>query len=309
MNTTPSGSVSLPRSIVVAYDAESMADAAVLQAHELARLFDARLEIVHAFGSTAFAAEVPVDPVGAARGNTPLARATDVMLTRTAQLLGEARGGLARAEEILRVVPGQPAAVLLERARAVGADLIVMGALRRRPVFDFGSTARAVLARARCDVWVQPCPPAPVKRVLVAVDLSRESLRALDMAVAFARCVGASVRVLHAFDVTPVALDPWGGLAGYSVIETMRADSNAEFRRVMDAYPWNGLPHECRTEDGPPAQRILDHARESDLVALGTHGRTGFAAAVLGSVAYDVLRHSPKPVLVVRDPDRRFVDD
>jgi hypothetical protein len=54
----------------------------------------------------------------------------------------------------------------------MSADLIVLGALRRRPAIDFGSTARAVLAKATCPVWVQPGPVGTIRRILVPVDLS-----------------------------------------------------------------------------------------------------------------------------------------
>ena len=55
-------------------------------------------------------------------------------------------------------------------------------------------------------------------------------------------------------------------------------------------------------------ETIIDAASRlgADAIAMGTHGRTGFAAALLGSVAYSVLKHATKPVLVVRDPHRAF---
>lgn len=298
----------LPRTILVAYDAESMADAAVLQALEVAAAFDARVEVVHAVGTTAWPVELRGDPRDVARGLDPLEIARRTMTERLAALLGPVHGGRARAEEILRVVAGQPAAVLLARAKEIGADWIVLGALRRRPVFDFGSTARAVLARAPGAVWVQPRMALPVRRILVAVDLSRESLRALDTAVALAQRSGASVRALHTFDATPWLADPWGGMAGVVALEDVRRASRDEFAAAMQRVDWCGVPHEIVFEDGPAAPRILDQSRDVDLVVMGTHGRTGLSAAVLGSTAYDVLRASQRPVLVVRDPERAFQD-
>jgi nucleotide-binding universal stress UspA family protein len=44
-----------------------------------------------------------------------------------------------------------------------------------------------------------------------------------------------------------------------------------------------------------------------DLIAMGSHGRTGLSAALLGNVAYAIVKDASKPVLVVRHPDRKFL--
>ena len=62
-------------------------------------------------------------------------------------------------------------------------------------------------------------------------------------------------------------------------------------------------------EEGYPFPRIIEIARkhEVDLIVMGTHGRTGLAHALLGSVAEKVVRKAPCPVLTVKHPEHEFV--
>jgi nucleotide-binding universal stress UspA family protein len=59
--------------------------------------------------------------------------------------------------------------------------------------------------------------------------------------------------------------------------------------------------------EGDSVDVILEEARPTDLIVVGSHGRTGLSHSVLGSVAYSVLKRADEPVLAVRDPARRFL--
>jgi len=63
-----------------------------------------------------------------------------------------------------------------------------------------------------------------------------------------------------------------------------------------------GIQVETHVRYGHDAEEILDHAAQPDidLIAMTTHGRSGIKRFLLGSVAEKVLRHSPKPILLVR---------
>jgi nucleotide-binding universal stress UspA family protein len=196
--------------------------------------------------------------------------------------------------------------VLLERAREMPADLIVLGALRRRATIDFGSTARAVLAKSPCPVWVQPGPVEKIRRILVPVDLSDESLLALSMACDLAPRFKATVIAMHAFDRSRLMGVPWDGYAQWVDYEAIRRGSLEVFESAMKAFDWQDVEHETSFVDGAPADEILSSSRTADLVIMGTHGRTGLASALLGSVAYQVLKTTTRPVVVVRKPGRKF---
>ncbi len=306
MSEKPDPAVHLPRNILVAVDAGTLSDHAILAAVDLAQRLDARLELVHAFGSSGLAWTLLPDPRTVSERTDELTRATRCVVDHVGDVLGPKHGGRLRAEDITRVVTGRPAKVVLDRAREISADLIVLGEMRRRPWVDFGSTARAILAKSTCAVWVQPGPAKPIHRILVAVDLSDESLIALATACEMASRLHATVTAVHVFDLATLAAVPWDGYVMLTDIEAFRVASSEEFEKAMNAFDWRGVEHETFSTEGLPADGILERSSDVDLVLMGTHGRTGFASAVLGSVAYQVLKQATRPVMVVRKPGRKF---
>jgi len=141
-----------------------------------------------------------------------------------------------------------------------------------------------------------------IRRILVPTDLSPEGERSLPAVVDLARRLGAELLLLHV--VEDVAFVPAGeatlppmALPG-SAEELERTRAQLEARRA-------GLPAELVSQGevirAPSVpQAIADHAVERDcqLIALSTHGRSGFRRLIMGSVAEAVLRRSSVPVLV-----------
>lgn len=306
MNTGSEPKINLPRNILVAVDAGTLSDHAIGAALDLAHRFDARVELVHAFGSPALSWSIVPDPRAVSTRTDELSQAERCVVAHVATVLGPAHGGHLRAEELVRVVPGRPAKVVLDRAREISADLIVLGGLRRRPAIDFGSTARAVLAKSTCPVWIQPGPPRKIDRILVAVDLSEESLLALATACEMAPRLRATVTALHVFETSRLAAVPWDGYVMWADVEAIRKASLEAFEKAMKEFDWRGAEHEVLFAEGLAAEEILQQSRPADLVLMGTHGRTGFSSVVLGSVAYQVLKSTARPVMVVRKPERKF---
>ncbi len=306
MNAQPRQSFTLPHEILVAVDDGALSDHAVEAALDLAQRLDARVELVHAYSVPARTWTLVPDPRAPEIRTAELHRAREAVLTHVSALLGTKHGGRMRADDVLKVLPGRPAQVVLERAREIEADLIVLGGLRRRPMIDFGSTARAVLAKSSCPVWVQPGPPQAIHRILVPVDLSEESLLALATARDLAPRFRARVSALNVFDSVSLAAIPWDGYTTFTDFDAIRSGSLEAFEKAMKAFDWDGVDHDVSFVEGRPADEILARARENDLVVMGTHGRTGFASALLGSVAYEVLKSTTRPVMVVRKAARRF---
>ncbi|HET9932413.1 MAG TPA: universal stress protein [Polyangiaceae bacterium] len=125
----------------------------------------------------------------------------------------------------------------------------------------------------------------PLQRILVAVDLSSCSRAVLEFACTLARPMGSTLEVLF---VRPPA----------------QVDAAEELHRfvhpiVKDA----GLTVIERVEAGDARERIVAIAAEEkfDLVAVGTHGRTGRPRSLAGSVAESVVRTATCPVMTVRE--------
>lgn len=305
MKQAPINALNIQR-ILVALEAGGHSDGAVLRALELSELFDARVEVVHAVGAPGVRWELVPTPMAVASRMDPITLVREKLVDQLGEVLVQSRRPRERAEELLNVVAGQPAAVLVDRAKEFRADVLVLGALRKRRLLDLGSTARGVLAKAPCAIWTEPQKPAPIKKILAAVDFSPESALALATAVEFARRTGGRVRALQVLDPRPFAMDDWYGVGHFASLDEARRATQEEFEKEMARVDWKGVPHDMEFVIGTPELQIQEQAESHDLVLLGTHGRSAFTSAVLGSVAYSVLVHAAKPTLVVRVPSRDF---
>jgi nucleotide-binding universal stress UspA family protein len=297
----------LPARILVAVDAEGLADHALEAGLDLAQSLGAKIELVHAFGEGLPHWKYEDSPQAVAADVGIVTTALAAMTAHVDGVLKERGNKQVRAQDIVRVIAGPPAQVVLDEATRMRADLIVMGTHRRRGIVDFGSTVRAVLANAPGSVWIQTQPVQPIRRILVPVDLSNDSLEALAQACSLAVRMGARVRALHVFSVAIGMVPAWPDYPDFNALhggDELRSARRAEFEKAMAAFDWRGVEHEIEFVDGEPVETILEHSRTSDLVALGTHGRTGVAALFLGNVAYSVLKRCDKPVWAIRHRER-----
>jgi nucleotide-binding universal stress UspA family protein len=137
----------------------------------------------------------------------------------------------------------------------------------------------------------------PIETILYPTDFSPPAAAAFPLACALARDYGARLVVLHVH--SPVVVGEVGIVVPESpeVIEALRKKLAA----VKPADP--AVPVEHCVDEGFPAEVILRVAREvsADLIVMGTHGRTGIRRVLMGSVAEEVLRRAPCPVMTV-DP-------
>lgn len=131
----------------------------------------------------------------------------------------------------------------------------------------------------------------PARRVLIPADLSSVTARAAAWARRFA-APGAAVEALYVYEAPPAP--------GFDLPMPPLAGLNK--RRVLARLAKLVPGAAARVESGFPPSVILSRARRADLIVMGSHGRTGFERALLGSIAESVARDSPVPVLSVRTP-------
>jgi universal stress protein A len=148
-----------------------------------------------------------------------------------------------------------------------------------------------------------------LQSILVPIDFSEPSKKALRYALPFAEQFGAKITLLHV--VEPVAM-----------LDFAYFPLAMENKEVMDIRERNlellGKQHaldpsvieKTVVRYGKPFREICDAARslKADLIIIATHGYTGLNHALLGSTAERVVRHAPCPVLVVREQEREFID-
>ncbi len=137
-----------------------------------------------------------------------------------------------------------------------------------------------------------------VRTICHPTDFSEQSGYALRLAGALARDYGARLVLLH------VALPPMPVYGG-EVLVAVPPSSHDEERQHLDRLEVpDGVPTERRLVEGAPVEEILRVASEvsADLIVMGTHGRTGLARLLMGSVAEQVVRKARCPVLTVKTP-------
>ena len=202
----------------------------------------------------------------------------------------------------LRVVAGDPARAVLDEARTSHADLVVVGSSGKRKQLDLGGVGRAILHHAPCPIWQQVDAYRPVRRILVPVDLSQHSLDALERVLGLARKLKATVTAAHCFDVREYSHIgmPDGALADTAyTIRSLVDDARSHFERLMGELDWQGVEHETVYAQESPEAHLLEHEDEYDLIALGTHHRTGLLAALVSGVAWTLMRNAKTAVLAI----------
>lgn len=139
------------------------------------------------------------------------------------------------------------------------------------------------------------------KKILIPLDRSFGTEAALSVAADVARANGSAIRLLHVAP-RPTAVMADGRVIAYADQESDRLRYEAEVYLREAARRLADFAVEYAVRFGNPAEEILEEARESgaDLITMATHGRTGVARLLLGSVAEAVLRQSEVPVVLVR---------
>lgn len=148
------------------------------------------------------------------------------------------------------------------------------------------------------------------KTILVPHDFSSCANHASALARDVARIHGARLHLLHVAELPPMmgpttAVVPDEGGAPINVRDYALHSSDAHLADLANRLRADGVEVTYSSALGNVASEIAEAvAREAaDLVVMGTHGRSGLAHVVLGSVTEKVVRHSKVPVLTVRVPD------
>jgi nucleotide-binding universal stress UspA family protein len=140
-----------------------------------------------------------------------------------------------------------------------------------------------------------------IKMILVPVDFSSHSERALKLALELAKALGARVHVFHCFQVLVGGRAPLGSTG---LDPKLREDAQASLEQWVGGLEKAGVSVEAELLPRPyPSEAILDAAQKThpDLIVMGTRGTSGLKHIFLGSVAERVVREAPCPVVTVKD--------
>jgi len=283
--------------ILVPTDGSEHAVRAAEHGAYLARAFDATVYLLHA-----------VD----VQGEAGLFDAGGVDEEFVSRLEAEGEDALDAVEDVVdadrvqsATVRGEPREAILEYAEEEAVDLIAMGTHGRTGVDRFvaGSVTEHVVRLAEVPVLAVRATDGSraagdYDGILVPTDGSEHAAAAVDHALAIAERAGARVHALAVVDVAGVGAGPdYAPVA--DLLEHLEDEGGRATEAVASRARDAGLDAVTDVREGSPAETILEYAEEEavDLIAMGTHGRTGLERYLLGSTTGRVLRHADVPVL------------
>ena len=152
-----------------------------------------------------------------------------------------------------------------------------------------------------------PAAPFRFRKILVPIDFSDCSKKALQYALPLAKQHDAALTLLNVVPIPPWAVGEASG--GENVPTLQRASGEQELARLMMEVTHGNVTADTAVRVGSPAIEIVALAKSlpADIIIISTHGHSGWGHVFKGSVSESVIRHSPCPVLVVRECEHEFL--
>lgn len=149
----------------------------------------------------------------------------------------------------------------------------------------------------------------PIRRILFPTDFSEHAEYAWPYALEFAQEFGAEVHLLHVVAHPPRVSEAYAmHFDAEKFTEALTHEASATLERLEKTAKDRNVVSQTAVRIGVDFHEIIDYARTNriDLIVMATHGRTGLAHALVGSVAEKVVRKAPCPVLTIKHPAMRF---
>jgi len=183
---------------------------------------------------------------------------------------------------------------------------------RKRP----GRSKKKVIPKKQFTVRVTKtmdlASPISLRKILVPIDFSEYSKKALQYAVPFARQFNAKIYLLYVVEPTVYPADFSFGQIGMPNVENeLRVKGEEELQELIKNEIKGVVPSEASVKVGLPFVEVVSFAKDEaiELIIVATHGHTGVEHILFGSTAEKIVRKAPCPVLVVRAEERDFVDE
>ena len=196
---------------------------------------------------------------------------------------------------------------IIKTADNIHANVIVIGAgeKAKNDVFQLGTTAEKIIRKSIKPVWiVKNNSPLDVKNILCPVDFSTESKRALKNAIIMARRFNAELIILSVYemiysDSLKLKLD-WD-----EEIEYIKLEHEKEFNSFLEGFNLTDLNWDREIAKGLPSEEILKAISlyNTDLLIMGTTGKSGLNRIVMGSVTEKVVREVPCSFITIKSED------
>jgi nucleotide-binding universal stress UspA family protein len=294
------------RRILCPTDFSDISRHALEHAIVMARWYDSRLIALHvASPMVVLGTFVPVPPT--ASGMPPDESSLQQREEQLRAWLSPAIAAGLRTDVI--VDDGNPAGCILDQARTLPADLIILGT-HGQGGFErlvLGSVAEKVLRKAACPVMTVPPHVAgasklPFAHVLCPIDFSDSSIAALQFAFSLAQESNARLTLLHVFEWPADEATAKRVFERSEFQRWWEADTRQQLEALIPADVRNWCVPDTRLAFGKAYERILSLATsdEVDLIVMGVRGRNPIDLTLFGSTTNQVVRQSSCPVLTLR---------
>jgi universal stress protein A len=150
-----------------------------------------------------------------------------------------------------------------------------------------------------------------MKRILVPIDFSGGSKKALQYAVHFAKEMNARIILLHVLKQGSGTDREPNPLYYHPLLDKpLQAEAARRLKAWAEEFVPGGIETQIQTRSGAEALEIVNEAKNlaAGLMIISTHGRTGRAHALAGSLAENLVQLAPCPVLVVREHEHDFIE-
>jgi nucleotide-binding universal stress UspA family protein len=221
-------------------------------------------------------------------------------------------GELLGSEDIVPIVRfGKPFIEIIQVAKEKKVDLLAVGTQGRAGMdrVILGSVAERIVRKAGCPVMViRGKKYVGFKRIIVPIDLSDCSRKALEYAAATARAHKSKLTILHVYEASFV--EPYVNAANSEeeaneIIKEINQANESKYDEFLKTIDLSGVEYEKLLKKGIPETDIVEIAMEqqANLIVMGTHGRSGIKHILIGSTAEEVVRNAPCDIVVVK-PDK-----
>jgi len=218
------------------------------------------------------------------------------LLERAAAMVPTDVSSIRKVNEI-----GSPAQLILDSAKNLTADLVVVGVRGRSRLSEvvLGSVSHRVLMHGSCPILIVRGAARKVQRVLIAIEDRDDADRIAKWLTKHPFADPTELCVLHA--LVPIGVtDPYDALGTQTWWEGAERYADELVKSTAGKLLDRHYTVSTKIAMGNPATVIEQEAKAMDLVVVASHGRKGISRFLLGSVSHAVVHHVPCPVLVLR---------
>lgn len=187
----------------------------------------------------------------------------------------------------------------------IGANLIIVGSGNKSKdgALQLGSSAEKIIRKSNKPVFVvKNGQTLNIKNIICPVDFSKESRRALNSAIIISRMVGAKLVIISVY---PRFKYNFAQLDADEINEMRQLEHKKEFHSFLEKFNLIDLDFEKHISGGEPAEEILKSIKsnKSDLLIMGTTGKSAVSKILMGSVTEKVIREVPCSFITVKNVD------